>query len=196
MNKMMNMICIAALTGVLGLARAAEAPAFTLTDTNGNEHSLSDFEGKVVVLEWFNHGCPFVKKHYNQGHMQALQQSYRDKGVVWLAVCSSAEGKQGYETAEGHNKTAESKGTNATAILMDTDGTVGKAYGAKTTPHMYVIDAEGELVYQGAIDDKRSTDPGDIASSTNYVKAALDAVLAGEEVEVATSTPYGCSVKY
>jgi peroxiredoxin len=182
--------------GMLGLAHAAEAPAFTLTDTNGNEHSLSDFKGKVVVLEWFNHGCPFVKKHYKEGHMQALQESYTDKGVVWLAVCSSAEGKQGHETAEGHNKTAESKNTNATAILMDTDGTVGRAYDAKTTPHMYVIDAEGQLVYQGAIDDKRSTNTADIADSKNYVKAALDAVLAGEEVETASSTPYGCSVKY
>ncbi len=196
MKTWMKIISIGALMGMLGVARAAEAPAFTRTDTNGNEHSLSDFEGKVVVLEWFNHGCPFVQKHYGEGHMQALQQSYTDKGVVWLAICSSAEGKQGYETAEGHNKTAESKGTNATAILMDADGTVGKAYGAKTTPHMYVIDAEGQLVYQGAIDDKRSTNPADIASSTNYVKAAVDAVLAGEEVDVTSSTPYGCSVKY
>ncbi|MDF3130194.1 thioredoxin family protein [Kiritimatiellaeota bacterium B1221] len=194
----MKKICIFALSlfTLLGLAQAAEAPAFTLTDTNGNEHSLSDFKGKVVVLEWFNHGCPFVKKHYSKGNMQALQKTYTDKGVVWLAIVSSAEGKQGSDTAEGHNKTAKEKGTNATAILMDTDGTVGKAYGAKTTPHMFVINAEGELVYQGAIDDKRSTNPADIATSKNYVSAALDAVLAGEAVEVTKSTPYGCSVKY
>lgn len=196
MKNWMKMVSIAALTGMLGMAQAAEAPAFTLTDTNGNEHSLSDFKGKVVVLEWFNHGCPFVVKHYKEGHMQALQQTYTDKGVVWLAICSSAEGKQGYETAEGHNKTAEAKGTNATAILMDADGKVGRAYDARTTPHMYVIDTEGQLVYQGAIDDKRSTNPADIATSKNYVKAALDAVLAGEEVEVSSTVAYGCTVKY
>ncbi|MGA0332448.1 MAG: thioredoxin family protein [Kiritimatiellia bacterium] len=190
---------IAALISAFALtlsSQAAEAPAFTLTDTNGTEHSLSDFKGKVVVLEWFNHGCPFVKKHYSQGNMQALQKSYTEKGVVWLAICSSAEGKQGYDTAEGHNKTAKEKGTNATAILLDTDGTVGKAYGAKTTPHMYVIDAEGQLVYQGAIDDKRSTNPDDIPTSKNYVVAALDQVLAGQAVEVSSTPPYGCSVKY
>ena len=189
-------LLILSVLSFFAVAQAADAPAFTLTDTNGTEHSLSDFEGKVVVLEWFNHGCPFVKKHYDKGNMQALQKSYTDKGVVWLAIVSSAEGNQGYESPEGHNKTAKEKGTNATAILVDADGKVGKAYAAKTTPHMYVIDAEGQLVYQGAIDDKRSTNPDDIASSKNYVSAALDAVLAGEGVEVATTTPYGCSVKY
>jgi len=195
MKKLFVVVSMAVLA-LTPLTYAAEAPDFTLTDTNGNEHSLSDFEGKVVVLEWFNHGCPFVKKYYSKGNMQALQKMYTEKGVVWLAVCSSAEGKQGYDTAEGHNKTAKEKGTNASAILIDEDGSVGKAYGAKTTPHMYVIDADGELVYQGAIDDKRSTNPDDIASSTNYVSAALDSVLAGESVEVSTTTPYGCSVKY
>jgi peroxiredoxin len=189
-------VILLAIASLFTLANAAEAPAFTLTDTNGTEHSLADFKGKVVVLEWFNHGCPFVKKHYDKGNMQALQKTYTDKDVVWLAIISSAEGKQGFDTPEGHNKTAKEKGTNATAILIDADGTVGKAYGAKTTPHMYVIDAEGQLVYQGAIDDKRSTSPDDIASSKNYVSAALDAVLAGEAVEVAKTTPYGCGVKY
>jgi peroxiredoxin len=189
-------VILLAIASLFTLANAAEAPAFTLTDTNGTEHSLADFKGKVVVLEWFNHGCPFVKKHYDKGNMQALQKTYTDKDVVWLAIISSAEGKQGFDTPEGHNKTAKEKGTNTTAILIDADGTVGKAYGAKTTPHMYVIDAEGQLVYQGAIDDKRSTSPDDIASSKNYVSAALDAVLAGEAVEVAKTTPYGCGVKY
>lgn len=195
MKKLFTLAFISIIS-LFAVAQAAEAPAFTLTDTNGTEHSLEDFKGKVVVLEWFNHGCPFVKKHYNKGNMQNLQKTYTDKGVVWLAVISSAEGKQGYDSAEGHNSTAKSKGTNATAILMDTDGKVGKAYGARTTPHMYVIDAEGELVYQGAIDDKRSTNPADIPNSKNYVAAALDAVLAGNDVEVAKTTPYGCSVKY
>jgi peroxiredoxin len=187
---------LVAFLGLASFAQAAEAPAFTLTDTNGTEHSLSDFEGKVVVLEWFNHGCPFVKKFYDKGNMQDLQKTYTDKGVVWLAIISSAEGKQGYDSAEGHNKTAKEKGTNATAILIDADGKVGKAYDAKTTPHMYVIDTEGNLVYQGAIDDKRSTNPADIPDSKNYVAAALDSVLAGEAVEVSTTTAYGCGVKY
>jgi len=184
------LICIAAT------AVAEDAPAFTLTDTQGNEHSLSDFEGKVVVLEWFNRGCPFVKKHYSGGNMQSLQKTYTGKGVVWLTVISSTPGKQGHDSAEGHNKTAEEWKMEPTAILMDEDGTVGKAYGAKTTPHMYVINEEGEIVYQGAIDDKRSTNPDHIPDSTNYVRQALDAVLADEEVEVTRTNPYGCSVKY
>lgn len=175
---------------------AAEAPDFTLTDTNGNEHSLSDFEGKVVVLEWFNSGCPFVKKHYVKGNMQSLQETYTGKGVVWLTVCSSGPGKQGHDTAEGHNKKIEDWKIKSTAFLIDEDGKVGKAYGAKTTPHMYVIDSEGELVYQGAIDDKRSVNPNDIPKSKNHVREALDAVLAGDDVEVATTKAYGCSVKY
>lgn len=191
-----TLLTLAMALCAFGMIKAAEAPAFTLTDTNGTEHSLADFKGKVVVLEWFNHGCPFVKKHYDKGNMQALQKTYTEKGVIWLSIVSSAEGKQGNNTAEGHNRTAKEKGTNATAILVDADGTVGKAYDAKTTPHMFVIDAEGQLVYQGAIDDKRSTNPADIASSKNYVSAALDAVLAGEGVDVAQTTPYGCSVKY
>lgn len=175
---------------------AAEAPDFTLTDTNGNEHSLSDFEGKVVVLEWFNRGCPFVKKHYVKGNMQSLQETYTDQDVVWLTICSSAPGKQGHDTPEGHNKNIEEWKIQSTAFLLDEDGKVGKAYGAQTTPHMYVIDAEGEMVYQGAIDDKRSVNPDDIPKSTNHVREALDAVLAGEEVEVAKTKAYGCSVKY
>ena len=179
----------------LGLSAAA-APEFTLTDTNGTEHSLSDFKGKIVVLEWFNHGCPFVKKHYSQGNMQALQKKYTGKDVVWLSIISSAPGKQGHASAADHNKMAADKGTAATAILMDEDGKVGKAYAAKTTPHLFIIDASGELVYQGAIDDKRSTNPADIASSKNYVAEALDALLAGNAPPVAKTNPYGCSVKY
>lgn len=180
------------LTGL----RAAEAPAFTLTDTNGNEHSLSDFEGKIVVMEWFNDGCPFVKKHYKKGHMQSLQDTYTDKGVVWLTICSSAPGKQGHMDAEGYNKLIDKWKMESTAFLMDPEGTVGKAYDAKSTPHMYVINGEGEIVYQGAIDDKRSTDPAHIPDSTNYVRAALDAVMDGKEVEVSKTKAYGCSVKY
>ncbi len=197
MNKFKTTLACAVLALGLGAARAAEAaPAFTLTDSNGTSHSLSDFAGKVVVLEWINHDCPFVKKHYDKGHMQALQKEATDKGVVWLSICSSAPGKQGHQSAEGHNKLAKAKGVHATAILIDEDGKVGKAYKAETTPHMYVINSEGLLVYQGAIDDKRSTNPDDIASSKNYVREALASVWAGTPVAEPKTKAYGCSVKY
>tara|TARA_R100000027_G_scaffold42924_4_gene32190 strand:+ start:1865 stop:2461 length:597 start_codon:yes stop_codon:yes gene_type:complete len=170
------------------------APDFTLLDTDGNEVSLSDFSGKFVVLEWLNHGCPFVKRHYDSGNMQALQEKYSEAGVVWLSIVSSAPGKQGHDSAEGHKKTSELKSSSSVAILMDESGEVGMLYGAKTTPHMYVIDPEGVLLYQGAIDDSpRGGNPGEV---NNYVVAALDAAMAGEEVEVTDTRPYGCSVKY
>jgi peroxiredoxin len=179
-----------------GTLFADQAPDFTLTDTNGNEHSLSDFAGKTVVLEWFNSGCPFVKKHYVQGNMQNLQSQYTDKGVVWLSIVSSAPGKQGHAAPSEHNAKMEEWKMQSTALLIDEDGTVGKAYDAKNTPHMFVINPEGEIVYNGAIDSIRSFNPADIPSATNYVKAALDAVLADEAVAVARTQPYGCSVKY
>lgn len=174
----------------------AAAPDFTLTDINGATNKLSDFKGKVVVLEWINHGCPFVVKHYSKGNMQGLQRDYTGKGVVWLSICSSAEGKQGYYTAEEWKKVNAEKGGKATAILLDPEGTVGKLYGAKTTPHMYVINADGTLVYQGAIDEKPSTEPDDIPGARNHVAAALDEILAGQPVTLAQTKPYGCSVKY
>jgi hypothetical protein len=181
-------------------AHAAEvgkpAPAFTLTDSKGQTHSLSDFRGKVVVLEWINHGCPFVVKHYASGNMQALQQQAADDGVVWLSVCSSAPGTQGHYSAADWNKVNAEKGSKAAAVLIDEDGKVGRAYDAKVTPHMYVINAEGVLVYNGAIDSIRSANQADIARSENYVTAALASVKAGRPVATATSQPYGCSVKY
>jgi peroxiredoxin len=172
------------------------APAFTLQGADGNEYSLSDFEGKWVVLEWINHGCPFVKKFYDAGKMQELQKHYTDQGVVWLSICSSAEGKQGYYTAAQWQQVNEEKGSKATATLLDTDGTVGKAYGARTTPHMYVINPHGELVYRGGIDDQPSADQATITQATNYVAGALDAGLAGNEIPVSSAQPYGCGVKY
>ncbi len=186
------------LAMTLGLAAHADeaAPAFTLTDAHGEEHSLSDYEGKVVVLEWVNHGCPFVVKFYAGGHMQAMQEEMVEKGVVWLSICSSAPNTQGWMTAEDQAKTIEEKGIKATAVLLDEDGTVGRAYGARTTPHMYVIDGEGKLRYQGAIDSIRSTRASDIEKADNYVRAAVEAVLAGEEVDPKQTQPYGCSVKY
>ncbi|MEM1157151.1 MAG: thioredoxin family protein [Verrucomicrobiota bacterium] len=172
------------------------APAFTLTDTNGTSHNLSDFKGKFVVLEWVNHGCPFVKKFYTPGKMQELQSTYTGKDVVWLSICSSAAGKQGYMSAKDWNAKIKSTGTQATAVLLDTDGTVGKAYDAKTTPHMYVINPEGNLIYAGAIDSVKSASPEDIPAATNYVALALDEAMAGKPVSTPTSQAYGCSVKY
>ena len=172
------------------------APAFTLKDTSGKEHSLSDYKGKFVVLEWFNEGCPFVKKHYTSGNMQKLQQEYTGKDVVWLSINSSAPGKEGHVTAETAQKTISEWKMNATKILLDHDGKVGKMYGAKTTPHMFVIDKEGKLVYQGAIDSKPSSDTADVEGAENYVKVALDSSMAGKPVATSSTKPYGCSVKY
>jgi peroxiredoxin len=172
------------------------APNFTLPDSNGISHSLSDYEGKIVVLEWLNHGCPFVGKHYNSGNMQKLQKAYTDKGVIWFSIISSAPGKQGYCTPEEANEITAEKHAAPTAVLLDPEGTVGKLYGAKTTPHMFIIGKDGKLVYNGGIDDIRSTNVEDIAKAKNYVQMALDELLAGKEVTVKTSQPYGCSVKY
>jgi peroxiredoxin len=178
------------------VSTGAEAPGFTLTDTSGAEHSLADFEGKFVVLEWTNHKCPFVVKHYSEGDMQALQKEMTADGVVWLQIISSAEGKQGYLTpAEGEAMRAD-KGMQSTAMLLDTSGEVGRSYGARTTPHMYLIDPEGTLIYQGAIDSIKSARQADIAKAVNYVEAAYKSALAGQPVENATTTPYGCSIKY
>lgn len=172
------------------------APDFTLTDVLGNEHSLSDFEGKYVVLEWINHGCPFVKKFYDAGEMQRLQKKYTDMGVIWLAICSSKPGSQGYYTPEDAARVSEEKGANHTAYLYDAPGDVGRLYGALVTPHMYVINPEGTLIYQGAIDSIRSANAADIERAENYVVSALTQAMAGEEVATTTSRPYGCSVKY
>ena len=194
-------ILIAALA--LGAAQAwaqaavgAAAPGFTLTDTKGAAHALDDFAGKPVVLEWTNPDCPFVKKHYGAKNMQALQAKYVAQGAVWLSVCSSAPGKQGHYPADEWNRILAEQGSAATALLLDPDGQVGRAYGAKTTPHLFVIDAAGTLAYDGAIDDRPSTDSADIPGARAYVVEALYAVLAGAPVPVAQTKPYGCSVKY
>lgn len=174
----------------------AKAPDFTLTDVHGKTHNLSDFKDKIVVLEWINHGCPFVVKHYKSGNMQKLQETYTGKGVVWLAICSSAKGKQGYMTNEAWIKTNTENKTKVTGLLIDEDGTVGKLYGARTTPHMYIIDKEGTLVYAGAIDDNSSADASVIPDSKNFVVTVVDALLEGKPAPVSEHKPYGCSVKY
>jgi len=202
MKKILALASAAALFAALVPAAHAQpaigkpAPEFTLKDTAGKEHSLSDFKGKTVVLEWVNHGCPFVKKHYGPGNMQKLQKAATDKGVVWLSICSSAPGKQGHMDAAAAAAKSKEVNANATAYLLDEDGTVGKAYNARTTPEMFVINPEGALVYMGAIDDKASVDPADIDSAVNHVTAALEEALAGKPVTVPTTKPYGCSVKY
>jgi len=172
------------------------APALTLTDTKGKQHNLADYKGKYVVLEWVNFGCPFVKKHYGSGNMQATQKKAVDKGVVWLSVCSSAEGKQGHMAADDWNQEIADRKMSSTAVLIDESGTVGKTYGAKTTPHMYIVNPDGVLIYKGAIDDKPSTNQDDVPGARNHVLAALDESMAGKPVSTASTTPYGCSVKY
>jgi peroxiredoxin len=172
------------------------APAFTATDSNGTTHSLSDFKGKIVVLEWNNPECPYVIKHYDSKNMQSLQEKYTAQDVVWLTVNSGAQGKQGHMTAEQANGYLADKGSKATAYLLDANGALGSLYGAKVTPHMYVINADGILVYNGAIDDNNSAKIETVEGATNYVAAAIDALQAGQPVDVATSQPYGCGVKY
>lgn len=172
------------------------APAFTATDSNGNTHSLSDFAGKTVVLEWHNPDCPYVVKYYDSGRMQELQAQYAADNVVWLTVNSGAEGKQGHMTPEQANEYITEKSGKATAYLIDADGTVGQAYGAKTTPHMFIIDGDGTLVYNGAIDNNNSAKMDSLENAQNYVVAALDSLKAGEPIETSLTQPYGCSVKY
>ncbi|MCA9538139.1 MAG: thioredoxin family protein [Myxococcales bacterium] len=172
------------------------APAFQGTDSDGKAQSLSAYKGKWVVLEWLNHGCPFVRKHYDSKNMQTLQKEMTDKGVVWLSIISSAEGKQGFSTPEKANADRTSNGASPTAIVLDAKGDIGRLYGARTTPHLFIIDPNGMLVYKGGIDDHASTDPDDIAGSTNYVRQALTEGMAGKPITVSASKPYGCSVKY
>jgi peroxiredoxin len=171
------------------------APAFTGTDTNGNSVSLSQYQGKYVVLEWHNKDCPYVKKQYKSGAMQKLQREWTKKGVVWLSIISSAEGKQGFETPAGANADVTANHAAPTATLLDAGGVIGKAYGALTTPHMFVINPKGTLVYNGAIDNNESTEVADIATD-NYVSDALTQSMAGKPVTHASTRPYGCSVKY
>ncbi len=172
------------------------APDFSLTDAKGKSHSLSEYKGKYVVLEWFNPECPFVKKHYGGGNMQKLQEQYTGKGVVWLTIDSNAPGTEGNLSPEQAEKVANAWKTKQTALLLDPEGKAGRAYGAKNTPNMVIINPEGKIVYQGAIDSKATPNPSDIPSSTNYVKVALDESLSGKPVSNPTTKPYGCSVKY
>src|SRR3954451_9306717 len=177
-------------------AVGTSAPDFSLTDSKGKAQSVSQYKGKYVVLEWFNPDCPFVKKHYGSGNMQKLQAEFTGKGVVWLTIDSSASGLEGYLTADQANSKMADWKTKQTALVLDPDGKAGRSYGAKNTPHMFVINPEGKIVYEGAIDSKATPNPSDIGSATNYVKVALDESLASKTVSTANTRPYGCSVKY
>jgi hypothetical protein len=172
------------------------APDFAAVDSNGKAVRLSDYRGKIVVLEWTNDGCPYVQKHYGSGNMQTLQKDETAKGIVWLTIISSAPGEQGFAGGEEANALTKSRGAAPTAVLLDPEGQVGHLYDARTTPHMFIVNGDGSLVYMGGIDNKPTTNAADIASAKNYVRAALDEVLAGKPVGDAVTRPYGCSVKY
>jgi peroxiredoxin len=182
---------------VVAAVRVGEpAPNFTATDSYGHQHNLAQYKGKFVVLEWHNRECPYTKKHYDSGNMQKLQKLWTGKGVVWFTVISSAPGQQGYVTAADENDYVKRMGAAPTAVLLDPSGDLGHLYGAKTTPHMFVINPQGQLIYDGAFDNKPTTEQSDIAGATNYVTAALEEAMAGKPVAVKASQPYGCSVKY
>ncbi|MES0874855.1 thioredoxin family protein [Sinimarinibacterium thermocellulolyticum] len=194
-------VAAALATGVVAAAPTIgqPAPAFTAVDSKGATVSLADFKGKFVVLEWTNDGCPFVQKHYSggaDGNMQRLQRKARDKGAVWLSVISSAPGKQGHVSGEQADALSEQRGAVPTHVLLDESGEVGRLYEAKTTPHMFIVDPEGTLIYAGGIDSIPSADVDDIPKATPYVELALTQAMAGEPVRHPLTKPYGCSIKY
>lgn len=179
-----------------GLPIGKPAPAFEAMDADGRSVRLSDFKGRTVVLEWTNHDCPFVRKHYESGAMQALQKRWTERGVVWLSVISSAPGEQGaVDGAEAKRLTVE-RAAAPSDVLLDPKGVLGRAYDARTTPHMYIVTGDGTLAYQGGIDDKPSTELADLKTARNYVEEALSALAAGKPVAATTTRPYGCTVKY
>lgn len=180
----------------LALQPGSPAPDFKGTDSTGVQHTLSQYRGKFVVLEWANQGCPYDGKHYLSGNMEALQRQWTAKGVVWLSVISSAQGEQGYVTPAEENSYLKTMHASPTAAILDPSGTVARLYQAKTTPHIFVIDPTGKLVYQGAIDDKPTTDQADLKGARNYLNEALTAAMAGKPVPTEVTRPYGCSVKY
>lgn len=200
LGSMRLVLALVILLPGLAYANAAPgepAPAFRATDAAGASHTLTDYIGEWLVLEWFNKECPYVQKHYSSGNMQKLQEKYTEERVNWLTIISSAEGKEGYLEPGEALEVAEELGLEASApFLLDSTGVVGRAYGAKTTPHMFVINPQGMVVYAGAIDDNDSANPDVIPESKNYVAAALDAAIEREEVETTITQPYGCPINY
>ena len=198
---MMKLLAAATLAFVAHSAFAVatvgqQAPAFAVQDTSGRTVSLADFKGRHVVLEWVNPGCPYVVKHYSSANLQGTQRDAVAKGVVWLAVNSTSTDHSDYKTPAALAQWMQQHKAAATATLMDADGKIGRAYGARTTPHLFIVDPKGVLVYAGGIDNKPSSNPADIAGATNHVKVALGEALAGKAISQAATRPYGCSVKY
>jgi glutathione peroxidase-family protein len=184
------------ITTALSAETGKAAPNFSLVDSQGKTHNLSDYKGKTIVLEWINFECPFVRKHYDVKNMQSLQKKWGEKGVVWLVINSSNEGKQGHYVGDDLKKRIANEKGNQTAYLLDTNGKVGKQYGAKVTPHMYIINPAGTLVYQGAIDNNPSKDSADIPTSINYIDQGLTELMDAKPLSVSNTKAYGCSVKY
>jgi len=201
-RRFMMHLAAAGLCGTLAGAAAAApkvgapAPEFTATTSDGATVRLADLRGKTVILEWTNHDCPYVRKHYGSGNMQALQKETTAGGAVWLSIISSAPGTQGHVDAAEANRLSAERGAAPTHVVLDTSGQIGRLYGARTTPHMYVIDPQGVLRYMGGIDDRPTSNPADIAGATNYVRAAMSDLAAGGEVRTPAARAYGCSVKY
>ncbi len=194
-------LSVLALVATLGLAQAAPkigypAPAFSAVDTTGKTWSLAELKGKRIILEWTNDQCPYVIKHYGSGNMQALQKEATGAGYIWLSVISSAPGKQGHVSPAEADALTTSRGAAPTAVLIDSQGVLGRAYEAKTTPHLFIIDEAGTLVYRGGIDDKPTTDPADIAGANNYVRQAMAELASGKPIANPVTRPYGCSVKF
>ena len=196
-----TVLSVLALVATLGLAQAAPkigypAPAFSAVDTTGKTWSLAELKGKRIILEWTNDQCPYVIKHYGSGNMQALQKEATGAGYIWLSVISSAPGKQGHVSAAEADALTTSRGAAPTAVVIDSQGVLGRAYEAKTTPHLFIIDEAGTLVYRGGMDDKPTTDPADIAGANNYVRQAMAELAAGKPIANPVTRPYGCSVKF
>ncbi len=195
-RNLLSLVLTACALPALALTPGTQAPDFKGTDSNGVTHTLSQYHGKYVVLEWANKGCPYEQKHYLSGNMEALQKEWTDKGVVWLSILSSAPGEQGNVTPAEENQYLKTMHAAPTAAILDPTGTIGHLYQAKTTPHIFVIDPTGKLIYQGAIDDRPTTNLVDVRGAHNYLNEALNAAMAGKPVPTASTRPYGCSVKY
>ena len=193
---LLSILTVLSLSAGAGVIVGKPAPDFTGVDSQGIKHNLSQYKGKTVVLEWTNHDCPYVKKHYNSGNMQKLQKDATANGIVWLSIISSKPGKQGHVSGKQANELTQSRNAAPTAVILDETSEIGLLYGAKTTPHMFIIDKKGQLVYMGGIDNIPSKDEDDIADAKNYVRAALDAMAEGKTIEDSITRPYGCSVKY
>ena len=195
-RKLLSLALSLATLPVLAAVPGTSAPDFKGTDSNGVQHSLSQYRGKYVVLEWANKGCPYDQKHYLSGSMENLQKEWTAKGVIWLSVISSAPGEQGYVTPSEENTYLKTMHAAPTAALLDPTSAIARLYEAKTTPHIFVIAPTGKLIYQGAIDDKPTTEQADLKGARNYLNETLIAAMAGNPVPVASTRPYGCSVKY